>query len=549
VSEVPAPRASSLGRSSLLLGSGTLVSRVLGFAKLIILAQALGVAASAGADSFAVANQLPTNLYTIIAGGVLTATLVPAIVKSALHADGGRAYINKLMTITLVVLLVVTLAATLCAPLLVGLYAHDWTGDQLALATALAYWCLPQIFFYGLYTILGEVLNARGSFGPFTWAPALNNVVAIAGLVAFMVLFGADSAGVRSVSDWTPEMITLLAGSATAGVAAQAMILTVFWRRIGLSYRPDFRWRGVGLAETGRVAGWTFGIVLVTQLGGIVETNVVALASGESASVFAMSTAWLIFMLPHSIITVSLGTVYFTRMSADAAAHNLSSLTADTSQALRHIGLLMVWSAAGMISVAFPLARLFTTNATSVQQLALLIMVLVLALPAFSLLFVIFRVFLAIGKARVLFFLTVFQVGLFAILAACCSALPLAFITFGVCASLSLAVVLQCVLSLVLLHRELPGLDARRLRRSGVTSTVAGVVAATAGLGVGLGLGEFSGGFAVASAGGAILSLPVLGIAVTVVFVLVLALLRSHELGEVVRTVRSRIRRSRGAGE
>jgi putative peptidoglycan lipid II flippase len=141
---------SSIARASAVMGAGTIVSRILGFVKAIILAQALGVVASAGADSFAIANQMPNNLYVIVAGSVLSATLVPAIVRSTIHADGGTAYINKLMTIALVVLTVMALIATLLSPVLVHLYAADWSPEQTALATAFTYWCLPQIFFYGL---------------------------------------------------------------------------------------------------------------------------------------------------------------------------------------------------------------------------------------------------------------------------------------------------------------------------------------------------------------------------------------------------------------
>lgn len=535
----------SVSRASLVLGSGTLVSRALGFVKTIILAQTLGVVGSAGADAFAVANQLPSSIYVIIAGGVLTATLVPAIVKSALHLDGGIAYINKLMTITVVVVLAVTLAATLAAPWLVALFAASWSSQQLALATAFAYWCLPQIFFYGLYTVLGEVLNARGSFGPFTWAPVLNNVVALIGVITFMVVFGSDTGGERTVAMWTPAMITVLAGSATLGVAAQAIILIYFWRRLGLGFRPDFIWRGVGLRETGRVAGWTFGIVLVTQLGGIIETNVVALASGVGASVFTLATAWLIFMLPHSIIAVSMGTVYFTRMSEHAAKQKQSEVEADTSEALRNIGLLIVWAAAGVACVAYPLSTLFAgVDFFGITSLGTLIQILVIGLPAFSALYVIFRVFLAVGQARVLFNLTLLQVGLFCLLAVGSSLLPVDLIAQGVAASLIVSILVQAIVAFALLRRRLTGLDGRRLRKTAVKSYAAGGVATVAGLVAGAVLGAYSdGGFAVASLFGGLVGMVCIGLVVTIVYALLLGLFRTPELGAVVRMVRVRIGR------
>ncbi|MDQ1554821.1 MAG: putative peptidoglycan lipid flippase, partial [Microbacteriaceae bacterium] len=289
-SQAQVPAASpGLGRASVLLASGTIVSRVLGFVKVVVLAAAIGQVASSSADSFAIANQLPNNIYALIAGGLLSAVLVPQIVRAGLHDDGGQRFINRVVTLGIVLFVGVTLVATIAAPLLITLYAQQstsgrgFTPDALALATTFAYWCLPQVFFYALYSLLSEVLNARNVFGPFTWAPVLNNVVAIAGLVAFMVLFGNSQVN-STVGVWGPDRIVLLAGTATLGVAAQALILFLFWRRAGLRYRPDFRWRGVGLGATGRAAGWLFAMILITQIAGVFQSRIASIATGDAAS-------------------------------------------------------------------------------------------------------------------------------------------------------------------------------------------------------------------------------------------------------------------------
>ena len=524
---------SSLVRATTLMGAGTVASRALGFVKAIVLAQALGVVASAGADSFAVANQMPNNLYVIVAGGVLSATLVPAIVRSAIHADGGVAYINKLITIALSVLTAAGLVATLLAPVLVRLYATHWSDNQLALATAFAYWCLPQIFFYGLYTLLSEILNARSIFGPSTWAPVANNVIAISGLVAFIALFGADSAGARSITDWTPGMIALVAGTATAGIAAQALILLVFWKRLNIRFRLDFAWRGVGLRETGKIAGWTFGMIVVTQIAGLVETNVSALSSGNGASVFAFQTAWLAFMLPHSIIAVSLATAYFTRMATHATQGNLEALRADTAAALRRILTLILWASAGLVAIAIPFARLFTSSFSGSLTLAGIIMVLVVGLPAFSALFVILRVFFALGDGRTPFFVTLFQAVVVIVLVLCCATLPHEYIVLGVGVSLSIAGTAQTLLAAALLRRKLRvGLDGFVVA-SILRGTLAAVVASAIGLaGTSVLGGLANGGFAVSGLVPAILSMVLIGLVVTVAFVGVLGALRSPELGE-----------------
>ncbi|MFZ9106000.1 MAG: lipid II flippase MurJ, partial [Pontimonas sp.] len=133
-----------IGRAGALMASGTIVSRLLGFVSAILLARTLGTVGS-GADAFALANQLPNNIYALIAGGVLTAVLVPQIVRASADQDGGAAYINKIVTVGFVIFVSLAALATLLAPLLVLLYAQQggdasrgFSADDVALATALA---------------------------------------------------------------------------------------------------------------------------------------------------------------------------------------------------------------------------------------------------------------------------------------------------------------------------------------------------------------------------------------------------------------------------
>jgi putative peptidoglycan lipid II flippase len=235
----------SVARSSLIMASGTIISRVLGFARAVLLAAMLGVTTNA-ADAFGIANQLPNNVYAIIAGGVLNAVLVPQLVKARNHPDGGAGYINRLLTMGIVVFGSITVIATMSAPILVNVYTSGWKPEQLALAIAFAYWCLPQLFFYAIYSMLGEVLNSRSEFGPYMWAPVLNNVVALLGMGAYIWFFGMDPTGLKSMQNWGISQISLLAGTATLGVASQAAILFLSWRRIGINFKPNFKWRGFG---------------------------------------------------------------------------------------------------------------------------------------------------------------------------------------------------------------------------------------------------------------------------------------------------------------
>jgi putative peptidoglycan lipid II flippase len=528
------------------LASGTFVSRILGFLSALVLARTIGIV-GAGADSFTLANQLPNNIYAIIAGGLLSAVLVPQIVRAGLHDDGGARFINRLVTLGFVIFLAAAIAATLCAPLLVRLYAQSgargFTPEELALATAFAYWCLPQVLFYALYSLVGEVLNARGLFGPFTWAPALNNVIAIAGLFAFGILFGVDPAH-RDAASWTAPMITLLAGSATIGIAAQAFVLFFFWKRAGLRYRPEFRWRGVGLGRTGKVAAWTFGMILLTQLAGIVETRVATLASGD-ASVAVLRYGWLIFMLPHSIVTVSIATAYFTRMSGHARDGNLASVRADIAASLRSILLVMVFSTAGLMALAYPFAAIFGSDHGQVEALASVLLAFLPGLIPFSVLFVLQRVFYSLEDTRTPFFVQLVQALLFTGCALFVATLPSSAIAVGLAVSLTIAGTVQALLTAILLRRRIGGLGGPSVFTHAAWFALATVPATAVGLAILFALGGFGVGAFPVSPFGSVVSMAIAGSAMAVVYLGVLVIVRNDQVISTLAPVLARIRRGR----
>lgn len=545
----PADAPSGIGRASALLASGTLVSRILGFVKVAVLANIIGLLAAG--DAFALGNQLPNAVYELVAGGVLTAVLIPQIVRAGLHADGGQRFINKLLTLGIVVFLVVTVIATLAAPWLVALYTQSATadgkgfsGDGLALATAFAYWCLPQILFYSVYSLLGEVLNARKVFGPFAWAPVLNNVVAIAGLVIFSILFGGASKN-SSPEVWTASMIAVLAGSATLGIVAQAGVLVYFWRRTGLSYRPDFRWHGVGLGKVGRSAGWLFAMVAASQLAGIVQSNVVSLSAGTGTSIFALQNAWLIFMVPFSVIVVSTMTVYFTRMSGHAAAGNLAGVRADLSSSMRAIGMILVFSTAALIVAAYPLSRIFTDQFDNLVGMGNVIIAYAIGLVPFSMFFVLQRVFYSLEDTRTVFYIVLARAVLFVIASLLVALLPVERIGIAMAFATSAVAFAQFVIIFFVLRRRLGSLDGRLVLRRHTQYLAAGLVAGAAGFVVLALLGGLrSGGFAVAHAGSAIVSIGAIGAVMAAVYVALLMAMHNPELRVVVGTVMTRFRRN-----
>ncbi|AVG23152.1 peptidoglycan lipid II flippase MviN/MurJ [Pontimonas salivibrio] len=539
----------NLGRAGALLASGTIVSRILGFASAILLARILGTVGS-GADTFALANQLPNNIYALIAGGVLTAVLVPHIVRAGAHADGGTAYINKIVTLGFIVFLVLAAIATLLAPLLVTLYAQEanpgqrgFSANDMALATALAYWSLPQVLFYALYSLLGEVLNARKVFGPFTWAPVLNNLVFIAGLLIFNALFG--NRDVTNALEWTGSMVALLAGGATAGIAAQAFILLVFWRRAGVSYRPDFHWRGVGLAKTGRAAGWLFGMIFLAQIAGVVQANVATLATSEGQPGLAvLRFSWLLFMVPHSVIAVSLATAYFTRMATHARDGDTDKVVSDVTRSIRQIGAMMILASAGLLVLSLPFATLFGGTAENIEAMGLVISAYAIGLATFSVVFVIQRVFYSLDDTRTPFVFQLVHTGVFIFLALSTSTFASDQLAAGLAISASLASFAQLAVALLFLRRALPA-----LKLGAIVLRLAGFVLATLpAILVGVLIVVAAGGleptgFARASVFGAASVIAGVGLVMATMYIGVLLVVKNQDMREIVGGTRRLIQR------
>ena len=541
----------SVTRSSVVMASGTIVSRILGFARAVLLAVAIGVTTDA-ADAFGVANQLPNSVYAIIVGGVLNAVMVPTLVKARSASDGGKGYVDRFVTLAITVFFISTLVFTIASPFLVRLYTSGWSEEQLALATAFAYWCLPQLFFYGLYSILGEVLNSRKAFGPFMWAPVLNNLVSLLGLGLFILIFSADPTGSRSISSWGADQIALLAGSATAGVAAQALILLVSWKRIGLKLSLNFKWRGFGLGPALKAASWSLAMVVVSQIGGLVQTAVASTAavdrgSGQAvASVAAAAIAWLIFMLPHSVVTVSIATAYFTRMAEHQQAGEMDKFKQDLTTALRVIAMVSVIASAVLIVLSYPIARVFVGEYPATAALGNVIAAFMIGLLPFSFVYMMQRAFFALEDTKTPFVFTSVQIGIHIAGSITLGfVMPKEFLVVSIALLTAFSICIQGLIAYAMLKKKIGGLSGFGVSRSTIKFVLAAIPASAAGVLVLIALGGIGeGSFALQSVLGAITSSIIVGGIMGVSYLLLLWLLRSQEIQELGMALRGRFTRN-----
>ena len=327
--------------SSAVMAAGTVVSRLSGFVRSALLMAALGI--SLHADIFTVANTIPNALYILLAGGVFNAVLVPQLVRAmANDPDGGEAYTNRVITLAALFLAVVSALLVIAAPAVLSVYL-DPKFDTAALAAQresiidFTRYCLPQVFFYGMFVLVGQILNSRRRFGPMMWAPIANNVISVAVLVVYLVAFGpVPKSAITSAFSAHQEM--LLGIGSTLGIAAQLLILIPYLKRAGFSYRPRFDFRGTGLGHTLRLGIWTVLFVVVNQAAYFVVVNLASggtVNGGDGTGLTVYSSTFLIMMVPHSVITVSLATAILPRLSALSADGDLAGLARTLTSALR----------------------------------------------------------------------------------------------------------------------------------------------------------------------------------------------------------------------
>lgn len=540
----------SVARSSMLMASGTIISRVLGFARTILLAATIGVTTDA-ADAFGVANQLPNNVYAIIVTGLLNAVLIPQLVKARRSKDGGKGYVDRLLTLIITVFFVVTLAVTLAAPALVSLYTSGWNEQQLALATAFAYWCLPQLFFYGLYSILGEVLNSRSIFGPYMWAPVLNNIVATVGLVAFIVLFGLDPTGTRAIESWSAQQIALLSGGATLGVASQALILLFAWKKAEIKFSFNFKWRGFGLRPALKAATWSLGMVVVTQIGGVVQTIVAsgAISARDTnpavASVAVMAVAWLVFMVPHSVVTVSVATAYFTSMAKHANEKRMDLFRQDFSAGLRAISVFAVFFSVGMIILAYPMSRVFIGEFNATLSLGNVLIALLVGLLPFSFVYMMQRAFYALEDTRTPFMFTLVQIVIYIIGATVIAqTVPAQWLVVALSLLTSTTVTIQAIIAYTLLVKRVGPLGDHKIATALAQFIFAGVIAGAAGYGMIELLGGVSAdSFVLQSVWSSTLTIGLVGFVMFTLYLVTLRLLKVSEVDSALAGLKGILRR------
>nr|WP_243742345.1 murein biosynthesis integral membrane protein MurJ [Actinorugispora endophytica] len=544
--EETGPSRSGMMRSSAVMAAGTMVSRITGFGRTVVLAAALGTQLLG--DAYNVANTIPFIINDLLIGGLMASVIVPFLVKRRKRdSDGGKATEDRLFTGAVLLLFAVTAAAIAAAEVLITVYADSFLPAQAEVSVYLARFLLAQIFFVGLSGLISAMLNTRDRFGAPVWAPVLNNLVIIAVGVLFLLVATGDS--VETVTD--ADLVLLGAGT-SCGMLLQTVVLFGSLWRAGYRWRPRLDLRGSGLGEALRTAGWMFLYTCMTQVGFVITTNIAAaanVASAESgvdagAGITAYNYAYQLFQLPYAIIAVSLITVLLPQMSGFAADGRWDEVRAGFSRTLRVSALVLVPLGAAIALYATEVSvLLFARGNTSVadaENIGFVLTIMALGLVPFTVFQLMLRVFYALGDTRTPAMLSIANVvvhGAVAVLAYL--TLPPSQVIGGVAAGFMFSFLTGLVIAGLVLSRRLGGLDGRRVLGTLVRLHLATVPSVLVGWGVLVLAGRWLEPGLLVNIGapvvGCLLALPV--------FLLFARLLRVSELQAVVELVRGRLRR------
>ncbi|NJC68845.1 murein biosynthesis integral membrane protein MurJ [Planosporangium thailandense] len=533
--------AGSVARNSAVMAVGSIVSRVTGLLRTGALAAAIG--AQAVSNDYTLANTLPNMVYELLLGGVLASVVVPLLVRArANDSDRGEAYTQRLLTLATVFLAAATVTAVAAAPLLTALVSNATTkAADRHLTTVLAYMLLPEIFFYGIAALLAAILNTRGHFAAPMWTPILNNVVVTLTALAYMLL---PSSGVGADRLSTAQILVLGVGT-TLGIVVQAGGLIPALRKVGFRWRWRWDFRELHLGELARVGGWMMGYVLISQVGVMVALKIAQIAADRAGAPgpTVYNNSYLIFMMAHGIVAVSIMTALMPRMSAAAAEGRHADLADHLSLGTRLSAVILIPATAAYLVLGRPLGvSLFGYGHYGIADAAKtgwVIAVAGLGLVPFAISQLQLGAFYAMPDTRTPTLINLPVVALRIVLQTFALALPLAGAAGVLMAGNAVSYVFGAALGYWLLRRRIGRLGLRRVATTLLRLTVAAALAAVPTVLVVAGLDTFLSDDWL----GNLVRLVVGGIVLLVGYVVAAAALRVREVTELGGMVRARLGR------
>ena len=471
----------SLARSTAVMATGTLLSRITGLLRVTVLVATLGVGESRLADVYNVANTTPNIIYELVLGGILSSIFVPVFVEVRTTRGQRQAWHVARATMTIAIAGLGLLAAVtmVAAPWIIRLYVHSGSPAERAQAIEvggqLLAMFMPQIVFYGVGAVMTGLLNAHRRFGVPMFAPILNNLVVIAVGLTFHALVGQQ---VPQVGEVTTGQKLLLGLGTTAGVAAMTLVQWPFLRRVGFRFHFVWNWRDQAIRKMATLSAYTVGYVVTNQLGYLL---VPVLAYGVQGGYTAYTTAFIFFQLPHGVFAVSVMTALLPPLSEQAVARDWDAFRATLARGIRLTAAVLLPAALGYLALAGPIVRLLLQHGVvteaSTSLLVPVLMVFVLGLVPFSTFQLILRAFYALQDTRTTFRVNLVSVGVNVVVNLLLfNLLPVRWKIPGLALGHATSYTVGSALLLYLMSRRIGGLGGRRILAAVGRMLAAGLV-------------------------------------------------------------------------
>jgi putative peptidoglycan lipid II flippase len=393
-----------IGWAAALIGSITVVARVVGFGRQLVFAHTVG--SYCLGTAYTTANQVPNIIYDIVLGGALTSAVVPVLAGAATRraargtppaagaAEGADAeasgIASALLTWTVLLLapvsLIIALAARPLATLLLAGVPRCQQAAAITVSTHMLVVFAPQVLLYGLAVVLYGILQAHRRFTAPALAPVVSSLVVIAAYLAFVPLGAAYR---NNLADLPMSAELVLAAGTTAGVAALMFTALGPAMRLRLRLRPTLRFPP-GVARRVRALAAVGVATLIAQNASLVAVIVLANSHEGRGAVVLYNYGWQMFFVPYAVLAVPIATSMFPELSASDGPSFDRTAASSTRAAM-----LVSWLGAALLAgAAWPAARLFVTHPQQARQLAITFAAFAPGLVGYG---------LAAGLSRVLF--------------------------------------------------------------------------------------------------------------------------------------------------
>ena len=522
----PVTAGNALARAGIIVSGAFLVSRLLGYVRLVVIGNTFG--ASADLDAFFAAFRIPDLIFQLVAAGALSSALVPVVSGLFTTNERDRAWrvVSTVINLMLIGLAVLAVAFFVLAPVIVPIITPGFEGEQLEMTIQLTRIMLLSPIFLALGAVATSVLNAGGRFSAAAIAPIVYNLAIIG---AALIL--APSLGV-----------TGLALGVVAGSMGHLLVQVRPLARLGFRYDArieagDPQARKALALMAPRAIG-----LGASQITFIVTTSLATTLAVGSVSAF--NFAFALLQIPLGIIGVPLGVVLLPSLSRDAAVGNEASYATLLTRALRLLIYVMVPIGVLTAVVRRPVVEvLFGTGQITQDDLGLIAVTLtafLVGLPAHALIAVLARAFYARQDT-----VTPVLAAIAAVVINCTLAVvlvgPLGLP--GIALAIAIAAWIEALALIIILARRLPQFELAGLGRVGLEATAGSVVAGAVAVGVLFGvenvLGQDVGRVL------ALVEVVVVSAAFAAVFAAISLALRIPELPSIVGVMADVLRRPR----